>query len=177
MIVQIVARFYFRLVTYSFVTFNRSKKILVLDIDNTIAHTYESLNQKNHLGRRDRLLGLKPKYAVIKFVTCNYPDHRIFFLSARSLRDFPVTISWLKIVGYKMSWLNLVLVPSPLEKTVYLQILSRRNNVIYIDDLSYNHENGEVKFYVDVILKVQELGLTYLGYKEIKLLEEATYVD
>ncbi|MNR52402.1 hypothetical protein D3C85_1722480 [compost metagenome] len=42
--------------------------------------------------------------------------------------------------------------------------------LVYIDDLSYNHEHGELKLYHELIRELKDLPLTYLGIKEIELI-------
>lgn len=169
---RLIASSFFTLVTYVFVFFNRGNKVIVLDIDNTLADTYVSLKRKEKMSRRDRLLGLDKKKAVIDYINDSFTDYKVFFLSARSNRDFWVTIKWLRSVGYKISFMNLVLVSRPKQKLRYLKILCKRNHLIYVDDLSYNHENGQVKFYTDVIEEVLHLNIKYIGYSDIELIEK-----
>ena len=39
--------------------------------------------------------------------------------------------------------------------------------IVYFDDLSYNHENGEVLYYEEVIKAVQKMPIRYIGYAEL----------
>lgn len=43
--------------------------------------------------------------------------------------------------------------------------------IVYFDDLSYNHENGEVLYYDDVIEAVQKMPIHYIGYGELLILQ------
>ena len=62
----------------------------------------------------------------------------------------------------------LFLVPRAEDKLPYLnKALEYATRITYYDDLSYNHENGEVKFYSNVITELKKLRITYIGYQEI----------
>lgn len=43
--------------------------------------------------------------------------------------------------------------------------------LVYFDDLSYNHENGQVLYYDDVIEAVQKMPIRYIGYDELLILQ------
>lgn len=43
--------------------------------------------------------------------------------------------------------------------------------IVYFDDLSYNHENGEVLYYDDVIEAVQKMPIHYIGYDALLILQ------
>ena len=49
---------------------------------------------------------------------------------------------------------------------------NRTVNSIYFDDLSYNHENGDVFLHTDVINKVKEIDLKYYDYHFLKKINE-----
>jgi hypothetical protein len=40
-------------------------------------------------------------------------------------------------------------------------------NIVFTDDLSYNHENGDVKFYTEEIIKVNNSEVSYVSYDDI----------
>jgi hypothetical protein len=46
--------------------------------------------------------------------------------------------------------------------------------ITFFDDLSYNHEKGEVLFYKEVIEAVQKMPIKYIGYEELLLMQGQT---
>ena len=49
--------------------------------------------------------------------------------------------------------------------------IKKFSKVIYIDDLTYNQENGEEKLYKDIISTVKKLNLIYLDNNVIKTIQ------
>jgi hypothetical protein len=47
--------------------------------------------------------------------------------------------------------------------------------ITYFDDLSYNHENGEVMYYNEVIEAVKKMPIKYIGYDELLALQSRTH--
>ena len=47
-------------------------------------------------------------------------------------------------------------------------VTKRKNKIVFIDDLSYNHENGMIKYYHRTIEKVKNLNVRYIGNECIK---------
>jgi hypothetical protein len=147
----------------------KSKTILLLDIDNTLSDSWPTLNQKWN-SETERLLKLKPIESVILYLFENYStkDYQWVFLSSRNYFSHYVTINWLKKNNMPAGWKNVILVQSPMEKIVLINKYIKRK-IVYFDDLSYNHENGEIKFYKEEIelLKLND-NVEYHGYNEIK---------
>lgn len=145
-----------------------SKIILLIDIDNTIADTWPTLN-KTWKSESERLLKLNPFQPVISNLLKNYSpkEHQWVFLSSRNYFSHLVTINWLKKNNLPASWENVILVQSPMEK---IELINKyvKNKIVYFDDLSYNHENGEMKFYEKEIelIKINDY-VEYHGYAEI----------
>ena len=72
---------------------------------------------------------------------------------------------------------NLILVPNANDKFYFINKL--RENlycVEFYDDLSYNHENGEIKFYDDLIDKINKLGIKYYDFYFLSNLQNVDYV-
>ena len=59
----------------------------------------------------------------------------------------------------------LFLVPTAEDKLPYLKkALHQTNKITYYDDLSYNHENGQVKFYNSLIDYIKKTPINYIGF-------------
>ena len=103
----------------------------------------------------------------------------IIFLSWRPMGKFFVSKTWLRKIGFNISIFQLILCPLPTSKIRFLKkIIRGRSNVLYIDDLSFNHENGTVKFYSDILDKVAKLDLSYIDYSEIEKFQyKSTEID
>ena len=144
------------------------KKILLLVIDNTLADTWPTLNQEWN-SESERLLKLNPFEPVILHLFKNYcpNEYQWVFLSSRNYFSHLVTINWLKKSNIPAGWKNVILVQNPMEK---IELINKyvKNKIVYFDDLSYNHENGEIKFYEEEIelLKFND-NVEYHGYNEI----------
>jgi hypothetical protein len=148
----------------------KPEKVFVFDIDNTIADTWPSLinanlfDHKSEVRRYLSLPILSSFYPIIKTIVSK-DDTMILFLSARSSNMYHVTKQWLMVNQLWNNRANLIIVQTPNDKLRYLSELSSKiPNVEYYDDLSYNHEKGEVLFYSEVIEKVKKMNITYFDY-------------
>jgi hypothetical protein len=71
---------------------------------------------------------------------------------------------------------NLLPLPTPeaiINATLTIKSSDNHYPIVYFDDLSYNHENGEVLYYDDVIEAVQKMPIRYIGYEELLVLQNA----
>ncbi|MFC4722881.1 hypothetical protein ACFO5O_11150 [Geojedonia litorea] len=151
-------------------------RVFIFDIDNTIAHTWFSFNTTYFKNNHDRLLSLPIFTKMRRLISILYknPNTIVLFLTARSLHDYPVTYKWLKSQGFPLKYSDLFIVNSPRFKIKILSALKKQKvNVYYIDDLSYNHENGVVKFYDSEIKDIKNLStlqenIKYFGYDDIE---------
>lgn len=164
------ALYHFR---FSRIASNSSREIVVIDIDNTIANTWPSMNMK-WKDTYERHESLKPFNNVINFINSNYPhtEFQWIFLTSRKYPLLNTTRNWL-IKSNMIVNGNLIIVQSPAEKIqLFKKYLTK--SFVYFDDLSYNHENGAIKFYEDEINYVKSReDIVYYGYPElIKLQRE-----
>lgn len=148
--------------------FNFFKKIkiddvYIFDLDNTIANTWVSYLQKYN-SHRDRLkslsifLGMKNQINDIK-------SGKIIILTAREYWYSDITEQWLKQNDVKHDLL--IIVPKPKDKITLLSKIS--HECIYYDDMSYNHEKGDIKFYEEEIKTLSKMkNIKYIDYNEIK---------
>ena len=104
------------------------------------------------------------------YIISKSKDYTIVFLSSRNYKLYSVTYNWLKDVGLPVNVFTLILVNSSSEKIYYLkQLNSKRKNVLYVDDMSGNHENNDIIFYTKEINAIKKLqNIKYLGFKSIE---------
>jgi hypothetical protein len=160
---------YFHLKLKSFVNKNKSNSFLVLDIDNTIADTWKYIeNYKKN--RYHFFKNIPPLEGTIQYIKKEYSSIPIIFLSNRNIIDFQVTIDWLISEGFETKESLLILTNNPVDKISYLKYLTDNFDITYFDDLSYNHENGEVLFYNVVINELDKMKIDYFGYEYLNKL-------
>jgi hypothetical protein len=137
--------------------------LLLVDIDNTIAatHAFESASP----GRRIRVEALEPVPAVAAWLEREAPGRTIAYLSARNLWTWRRTAQWLRRHAFPDG--ELILVATPERKLGYLRHACPLVPVTLIDDLSYLGPDGALGFHDDVIRRIRELDLIYLGHDDI----------
>jgi hypothetical protein len=156
----------FKLNFYFFKGRNNNSDLIVLDIDNTLADTWRELDKLSRLCNYGNLPTLP---GTIHEIDAKYSGKPRIFLSNRNLLTFLTTRKWLmKNNLYNRSKDLLILTSSPEQKLYFLRKLDTNNRtVFYYDDLSFNHENGEVKFYEKVIEQVKKMTIIYFDYNHI----------
>ena len=169
----------------------------VVDIDNTIADSWKKMTPQYENAFRsqsDKIMcfdAFEPMQRLFKNIP---PRTRIVFLTARQYIRYFVTKRWLQKHGFWQADSVLVLVERMKDKAPLLESVvthyfdkkippqylsdfelnlstipsdSTNYPIIYFDDLSYNHENGEVLYYEEVIKAVQKMPIRYIGYDEL----------
>lgn len=129
----------------------------VIDIDNTLT-VCGADGRINHFDP-------SPRENMVRYVKRLLEmERKVIFLSARDHRVYKATISWLASHGILQSRESVFLVRSAMHKIEYLKTLAQNNrNIEYVDDLSYNHENNDIRFYEAVIEEVRKLPITWRG--------------
>ena len=148
--------------------FQAKSPIVLLDIDNTLADTWPSL-LANKLNSKERHKKLKPLTPVIKYIQNHYPSNEYtwVYLTSRKYQLINVTKNWLLNFDMQVNN-NVILVQSPKEK---IELINQyiKSASVYFDDLSYNQENDELRFYIKEIESIKKNNLvTYFGYQEIQ---------
>ncbi|MEZ5067857.1 MAG: hypothetical protein R2847_04930 [Bacteroidia bacterium] len=77
------------------------------------------------------------------------------------------TVEWLKKQGLPADLLNTIIVKTPQLKISLIQKYYVKGKTIVIDDLTYNHEHGIVKYYQQEIDQLQKLKIKHIGYSAI----------
>ncbi|NQX37798.1 hypothetical protein SAMN05421820_103202 [Pedobacter steynii] len=148
---------------------NPSVPVYIVDIDNTLADTWPSLQELVHPNEQDRYRSLSVFLGMRKFILCKRKSAKVIFISARSFLSYQSTQEWLRSCG--LDGCDLILVARAADKMYFIKtLISSGLKVVCVDDLSYNHEHGEMKLYHELIQELNELPLIYLGIKEIELI-------
>ncbi|RQO70212.1 hypothetical protein DBR43_19475 [Pedobacter sp. KBW06] len=146
-----------------------SVPVYLVDIDNTLADTWPSLQELVYDKEQDRYRSLSVFLGMRKLIVCKRKEAKVIFISARSFLSYRTTQEWLRSCG--LEGCDLILVARAADKMYYIKtLISMGLPVVYIDDLSYNHEYGEMKLYDELIQDISGLPITYLGIKEIELI-------
>lgn len=173
----------------------------VVDIDNTIADSWKKMTPQYNAQFRsvsDRMISFEPFETMQKRFKTVPPRTRIVFFTARQYIRYWVTKRWLKQYGFEQANSVLVLVEKMDDKPILLASVvknyfdkktppqylsdfepqmdimpseSTNYPIIYLDDLSYNHENGEVLFYQNALKAVQKMPIRYVGYDELLIMQ------
>ncbi len=163
---------WFRLLVFFNWFFAKNKYLYFIDIDNTLADTYPSLNKK-HSSEKNRLKNLKPHTKIINILKHAYsPEKRKYiFITARSFKQYFTTINWINDNGLHANLFNTIMVKHPRDKIKLISKYHTAYKTIVIDDLTYNHEHGSIKYYEDEINRLKKLRLKHIGYSTILKLQ------
>jgi hypothetical protein len=175
------------------------KAFWVVDIDNTIAATAEKLTPQYRLEhpyhtQYQRLMAIEPLEGMRHLLATKPAHTRLIFFSARSYDVYWTTQKWLKQHGFWQPDATLILVHRMLMKPQYFEKLLFPNSqpdthnpqlithnskntppqydITFFDDLSYNKERGELKFFDEAIAATQKLPIQYIGYDELLKINE-----
>jgi len=145
---------------------NPKNDLVIFDLDNTIADTFPYL-QNTNLGEVYSKVPIHSGMTNI-LEACLRARKHVIIVSARSFKYHAITRSWINRNLSKIQEIPFFLVPFADDKLPYLdKALEHTNNITYYDDLSYNHENGEVKFHENLLTQVKKLPINYIGYNVI----------
>jgi len=152
---------------------DKKDTVYLIDIDNTLADTWPSLQNYVYRNENHRYGSLSIFLGMRNFVLDKMSAEKcVVFISARGYLDYYSTRKWLSGNGLRSN--NIILVNRVEDKLTYIkESLNRGMAVVYVDDLSYGHEYGEVRLYEKMIIKLKELPVEYLGVKEIELINSA----
>jgi hypothetical protein len=149
------------------ILFRKPSVIYIIDIDNTIADTWPSLSSSQNEFMRYKNLPAFNK--MINFLKAEMGNKEVFFLflSARNPIYFFVSKKWLMKQGFRS--FNLILVPEAFDKLNIIRSIPSDKWILMFDDLSYNHENGDVKFYSEIVSEIKTMkNVNYFDYEYLK---------
>ncbi len=165
------------------VLFSGKKKIVFLDIDNTLADTWPTLVPgKSYPSERVRLQGLLPLSGSVAYVEKHFqPEFHRVFLSHRSFLSFQITKTWLRQQGLMRPGDQLFLVTKVSDKEWFFKYAASArgfSDVVVMDELSFGHELGKgPSFYEQVISRIQSAPIQYLDYDFIQKLNDLEESD
>ncbi len=150
---------------YRFLNFYKTEKLIIFDIDNTLADTWPSF-LSDWKSEEERLLSLPVFDGMRRLVHLEVKNgNRVLFLSARNPKYHFITREWLDKNGFDK--IPFILVENPKDKIYFIK--NAPGILDFYDDLSFNHENGLVIFYQSLIDQVKDIGnVRYYGYEHIK---------
>jgi FMN phosphatase YigB (HAD superfamily) len=154
---------YFRFVFFIFLLKRDRKKVAIFDLDNTLFNTWPL--RKKYTDDKTVYTNVEPFPGVLNIISSKRTDgYKILFISARHYLYYPLTFKTIKKHLPSEIAKSLILVPTARDKVFFIERLIKKFEVIdFYDDLSYNHEHGEVKYYQEVIDKIQSLNVAYYG--------------
>lgn len=151
---------------------SKNKRVVIFDLDNTISNTWPMLknSSKNYLYTFKNASAFPSMvHLVNEYCSKNY---QVIYLTARNYKYYLTTLNWIKMNDLPKKK-NVLMVDDPHDKLWFLEkIVKSCSEVIFYDDLSFNHENGEIKYYEELIDRVRKLNLRYYGYSEILKLQQ-----
>lgn len=157
---------------------HREKTIYVFDLDNTLGNTYPTLINRN-FNELERLKNIEPFERMCRLANsiAQSPSRTVFVLTARQYSTQQVTEKWIENAGIAISAAHIFIVLSPMQKVWLLHVASFYcKRIVFIDDMSFNHENGVVKFYEKAINALPK-RVKYIGYATIKKFNASTFFD
>jgi hypothetical protein len=158
-------------ITYLRFKYDKNTQIKIYDLDNTLANTYPAITINGKIPFSQ--LAVFPK--VLKMILNDYQKSNtiVLFFTVRPLKHWKATYSWINIKGINISFYQLFMCQCPMRKVYLINKLRKKwYNITLIDDMSYNHENGEVKFYSNAIDAVKAIGIEYIGYSELRKFQQ-----
>lgn len=163
LVFDFIFKIYFR---YLLRNLAENEVIYFIDLDNTLINTYPYIKDIENIG----YLNLPPNDSVLTLVnSILHQNSHVYILTARNWRIFKETRLWVHKYLPMFNLRNLILVSSPFQKLWFFKYSLRKGiKIIVYDDLSYNHENGRVLFYDEIISHIYDLGICYFGYSYLE---------
>tara|TARA_Y200000002_G_scaffold380437_1_gene391908 strand:+ start:410 stop:928 length:519 start_codon:yes stop_codon:yes gene_type:complete len=160
----------------------RKNNIYVFDIDNTVCDTWRSLprlkvensnfieDEKKRIGNLKIFKGMQEH--IQKIYKSN--NNLVIYLSLRPIFLWLSTKKYLKKYNILDSLSNLILVHKIDDKFTAINLLNKftKAKIIFYDDLSYNHEYGNVLYYDKLINKLKKLDIIYFDYHQILKIQQ-----
>lgn len=143
------------------------QRIIIYDIDNTVANTFQFIIDNGYIDFKKLSIFEPMKKKILSEMEND--SNLVLFFSARPLKSYLKTLTWLKGHGILKHITSVYLFKSPMHKVKMIEkmCLNFSSKIIFFDDMSYNHENGEIKYYKEAIKKIQELPIDYVDYSTI----------
>ena len=127
------------------------KSILILDLDNTLSLTGKWFDNNNSSDTEKAYENANSNQSLITHLINNYPKEKFYYLiiSARSNIYYNTTKEWINDNLKILLPIKFILVNSAMNKLSYYRVFHFKKIIIF-DDLTYNHENLEIKKYTHI---------------------------
>jgi FMN phosphatase YigB (HAD superfamily) len=165
-------RLYFK-VYFSFLLYLNRGKLAIFDIDNTLLNTWPL--RTGHLSEYEVYLKAAPFKAVTELIKdLERNGYQILFITSRRYRYYLLTVRTLLRYFPMQIAKGIILVENPAAKIYFLSKAAGHltEKILYYDDLSYNHEHGQIKFYSDVIEQVKKLNIVYFDASYLNQIQD-----
>jgi hypothetical protein len=151
--------------------YRKNMTVKIFDIDNTLANTYPTICANGQIPFST--LSVFPKVLEMVKKNCADTNTLVLFFTVRPIRYWLITYWWLNRQTINTSLFNLFICQYPMQKVDLIDRLKKRwSKITLVDDLSYNHEQGEVRFYSSVIDEIKAREINYIGYSELRELQQ-----
>ena len=148
---------------------NNNREVYFFDIDNTLADTYHSYKY-NYSTYEKRLSSLAIFIGMrSKIIHLLESKKNCFFLSARKFSSKKNTLDWLLSNKIEINVKKVFCLNNPVVKINLISLIVNSFNfkVILIDDFSYNHENGKIKYYRNHISNLKKMNVEHINASQI----------
>lgn len=171
-LIRIAGFLYFRIFFAFVLRKTKHRNVVVFDLDNTVFNTWPL--RKKYKRDQDVYSHAEPFAKVLELIKNYYQrDYQLIFLTARHYLYYFLTLRNIERYLPHMSGKNLILVPEAKDKIYFMRKLAEKYSAVELyDDLSYNHENGEVKIHKHVIEQIKSLNVKYFGIDFLRPLQE-----
>jgi FMN phosphatase YigB (HAD superfamily) len=127
--------FYFKIKFFIFLNLLiEHKKIVFIDIDNTIADTWPTIGNKLYKNEFERNLNIPIHQGMRKHIDNNYKhnDYYLVYLTARNYRLIPITHKWLNKHDFTNINSSVVVVSHPKYKLYFIKqaILKKLDKIL-----------------------------------------------
>ena len=141
---------------YALTSIPKGSKVIIFDIDNTIAATRESINKNDFLSLEpiQNLCDISGRFN-------NSNEFTVLYMSARPLRGAFKTKKWLSHHVKSVKTKKLFLVRTPMQKVISIQKILANRRKLLIDDMSFNFDD-EIHFFTSALDKI-DIDLEHLG--------------
>jgi hypothetical protein len=155
---------------FYFLIKNNQKNLFICDIDNTIADTWRFIptNGMKISNTIYSKLPIFPSFTIILNEKFANTECKVLFFTVRPISSWLTTLRWLKKNNFPSRLCDIYLFATPGHKIDFLSSISNLGyNITFLDDLSYNHENGDVKFFIEEINRIKNINVTYVNSESI----------
>lgn len=152
------------------------RNIIIVDIDNTVAHTYPYIKNE----KIESVVSVLPFFPnVVNYILNKQQEMKakIIFFTVRPVSVFFSTQKWLTKIGIgDIGLFNLFFARVPLQKIQVLQKINTKNrHIVFLDDMSYNTENGTTLYHVNEIATLTNIDVDYISHQTLLEIQNGVF--